>query len=309
MILDKFFERLNKIYPQVDTEITMEWLNCERITSFRVNTIKSNNKEIEEFLSSNKIEFKKIDFMENAYILDKKDEFFIKWSKIFYDGKIYLQGIASLIPAIILNPISGDKVLDVTASPGSKTTQICAMMWNKWEIIAVEKNQIRFDKLNYNLNIQWCNIAESIKMDSLNLKDKFKNWYFNKILFDAPCSAEWRINLSNEKSYWFWTEKNILDKQKLQLEIFESIIPLLASNWEIVYSTCTIAPEENEEVINTICEKYNLEIEEISINFENIRPGLTEFNGKKYSKDLEKTLRILPSKISEGFFIAKLRKI
>lgn len=309
MILDKFFERLNKIYSPADVEIVMGWLNSERITSFRVNTIKSNNEEIEEFLNSNKINFKKVDFMENVYILDKKDEFFIKWSRIFYDGKIYLQGIASLIPAIVLNPIAWDKVLDVTASPGSKTTQICAMMWNKWEIIACEKNQIRFDKLNYNLNIQWCNIAESIKMDSLNLKDKFKNWYFNKILFDAPCSAEWRINLSNEKSYGFWTMQNISNKQKLQLEIFESIVPLLASGWEIVYSTCTIAPEENEEVVNTICEKYGLEIEEIDFKFESARPGLTEFNSKKYIKDLEKTLRILPSSISEGFFIAKLRKI
>ncbi|EKD66765.1 MAG: hypothetical protein ACD_49C00013G0007 [uncultured bacterium (gcode 4)] len=309
MILDKFFERLDKIYSQDDVKITNDGFNSERITSFRVNTIKSNNEEIEEFLSSNKIDFKKIDFIENTYILDKKDEFFIKGSPIFYDWKIYLQGIASLIPAIILNPITGDKVLDVTASPGSKTTQICAMMWNKWEIIACEKNQIRFDKLNHNLNIQWCNIAESIKMDSINLKDKFKNWYFDKILFDAPCSAEWRINLWNEKSYWFWTEKNILDKQKLQLEIFESIVPLLSSGWEVVYSTCTIAPEENEEVINTICEKYGLAIEEISLDFEFTRPGLTEFNGKKYSEEMKKTLRILPSKISEGFFIAKLRKI
>jgi len=309
MVLDKFFERLNKIYSQNDVKIAMEWFNGERITSFRVNTIKSNNEEIEEFLNLNNIEFKKNDFLENTYILDKKDEFFIKGSPIFYDGKIYLQWIASLIPATILNPISGDKVLDVTASPGSKTTQICAMMKNKWEIIACEKNQIRFDKLNYNLNIQWCNIAESIKMDSINLKDKFKNWYFNKILFDAPCSAEGRINLKNEKSYGFWTEKNILDKQKLQLDIFESIVPLLASGWEIVYSTCTLAPEENEEVVNIICEKYSLVIEEISLDFEYTRNWLTEFNSKKYSKDLSKTLRILPSKISEGFFIAKLRKI
>ncbi|MCK9272315.1 RsmB/NOP family class I SAM-dependent RNA methyltransferase [Candidatus Gracilibacteria bacterium] len=309
MVLDKFFERLNKIYSQNDVKIAMEGFNGERITSFRVNTIKSNNEEIEEFLNLNNIEFKKNDFLENTYILDKKDEFFIKGSPIFYDGKIYLQGIASLIPATILNPISGDKVLDVTASPGSKTTQICAMMKNKGEIIACEKNQIRFDKLNYNLNIQGCNIAESIKMDSINLKDKFKNGYFNKILFDAPCSAEGRINLKNEKSYGFWTEKNILDKQKLQLDIFESIVPLLASGGEIVYSTCTLAPEENEEVVNIICEKYSLVIEEISLDFEYTRNGLTEFNSKKYSKDLSKTLRILPSKISEGFFIAKLRKI
>ncbi|HBY74329.1 TPA: hypothetical protein DEG21_00095 [Patescibacteria group bacterium] len=76
-----------------------------------------------------------------------------------------------------------------------------------------------------------------------------------------------------------------------------------------MYSTCTIAPEENEEVINTICEKYGLAIEEISLDFEFTRPGLTEFNGKKYSEEMKKTLRILPSKISEGFFIAKLRKI
>lgn len=303
-----FFERLQKIYSENDYDLVLEGFNSERVTSFRVNTLKSDCGEIENFLGENKIEYERVDFLDWVYVLDKKDEFFLKGSRIFYDGKIYVQWIASMIPALVLRPVSGEKILDVTAAPWSKTTQICAMMKNIWEITACEQNQIRFDKLAYNIKLQWCEIIKPIKSDANKLKDNIPNWYFDKILFDAPCSAEWRINLKNEKTYWFWSQDNILKKQKVQLEILENIIPLLKKWWTLLYSTCTLAPEENEEVIDYICEKYWFEIKQISLNFEFRRPWINEFGSKKYNKEISNTLRILPSDISEGFYVAKLLK-
>jgi 16S rRNA C967 or C1407 C5-methylase (RsmB/RsmF family) len=129
-------------------------------------------------------------------------------------------------------------------------------------------------------------------------------------LADLPCSAEWRINLNNEKTYSFWSEKNIKANYYLQREILKSCVPLLKEDWILVYSTCTIAPEENEAIVHFLLSNFpELKIEEISLNSEFTRPGIKAFGKQVYRKDVEKTLRCIPNTTSEWFFIAKFRKV
>ncbi len=87
-------------------------------------------------------------------MFDRAHEYAIKGTRAFYDGKIYLQSIASLLPALVLEPRSGETVLDLCAAPGSKATQIAMMMRNTGKIVAIEQNQIRYDKLMHNCNLQ-----------------------------------------------------------------------------------------------------------------------------------------------------------
>ena len=103
----------------------------------------------------------------------------------------------------------GVKILDVTAAPGSKTSQISALLSNSGEVVACEKHQIRFDKLMHNLKLQGATNVTALKMDANELSKKFGQEYFDAILLDAPCSAEGRIYEPNEKSYGFWTLENI----------------------------------------------------------------------------------------------------
>ncbi len=305
-----FLEKLSLIYNPKDIEIIINWFKTERVTSLRINTLKSDQDEIEMFFTKNNISFEKIKFLPYTYIIDKKHEYFLKWSRIFYDGKIYIQWIASQIPATLLELQKWDKVLDLTAAPWSKTTQISAILENTGEIIAIEQNQIRFDKLNYNIKLQWCTNVKAIKTDANKIKNLFKNETFDKIIFDAPCSAEWKIDLNNEKTYWFWSEENILNKQKIQKEIIDNTINLLKKWWIFIYSTCTLSPEENEEIIDYILNNYpDFKVEKICLDFEFVRNGITEFNSKKYNKEVIKSIRVLLSKISEGFFICKMKKI
>lgn len=306
-----FYSRLEKIYSKDECNIIIESLKeWSSFTTFRVNTIKSNKKEIEDYLNKNNIVFQIPDFSEIVYIIDKKHEFTIKWSDIFYSWKIYIQWISSMIPVLTLDPKEEEIILDVTAAPWSKTTQMASIMNNTWIIEAIEHNQIRFDKLNYNVRLQWVLNTNTHKIDAHNLHHNFTDNYFDKILLDAPCSAEWRMNLKNEKSFWFWTLENISKKQKIQLELLETVIPLLKEWWVLVYSTCTLAPEENEEVIDKITKKFfDLKVEEIDIKIDNSIPWIIEFENKKYNPSISKTIRILPSKTNEWFFIAKLRKI
>ncbi|EKE29905.1 MAG: fmu (sun) protein [uncultured bacterium (gcode 4)] len=305
----EFLERLKKIYSEEDYQEILKWFEAERITSFRINTLMSDKKEVEDYLNANDMSFTIADFSEIAYIIDKKHEFTLKWSKLFYSGKIYVQWIASQIPAIVLSPVKWDIILDVTAAPWSKTTQMAAMTNNSCRIVAAEKNQIRFDKLNYNLKLQWVTCTQTVKIDALDLSKNFEPETFDKILLDAPCSAEWRININNEKTFWFWTIENIRKKHELQMDLIEHVIPLLKKWGTLVYSTCTLAPEENEEVIDAVLKRnFNISLAEIDFTLPNSLPWIIEFWSKKYSRDLSKALRISPSELSEWFFIAKLIK-
>ena len=87
-------------------------------------------------------------------MFDRAHEYAIKGTRAFYDGKIYLQSIASMIPVIALEPKTGETILDLCAAPGSKTTQLAMMLHNSGKIVAIEQNQIRYDKLMHNCTLQ-----------------------------------------------------------------------------------------------------------------------------------------------------------
>ncbi|MDP5039062.1 MAG: RsmB/NOP family class I SAM-dependent RNA methyltransferase, partial [Candidatus Gracilibacteria bacterium] len=292
-----FFERIEKIYSKKDIEIIKKGLNIKkRNVSFRVNTTKSTKEEIELELIKNNIKIEKIDFIKNAYILKNSIERDL-WNLDFYkDGKIYIQTISSQIPVNIMDLQSGKTILDVASAPGGKTSQMADFINNNGKIFANEIDKIRIEKLNFTLKRQSSSCVEVIKNDARNLKKVFKEKTFDYILADLPCSAEGRINLSIEKSYGFWKEEIIQKNSNLQKEILENNIDLLKENGILVYSTCTIAPEENEEVVEYILQKFsNLELIDFNINIENIRNGIKEFNGKKYNFDTNKVKRFIPN--------------
>lgn len=310
MLPKKYLQRIESFLSKTELEQTIKGYNEDRVCSFRVNTLKSTQTEVESFLYSANISFQKVPYLPLAYTIYRENEFTLKGSPLFYDGKIYVQGLASQIPAILLDIKEGMRVLDVTAAPGSKTTQIAALMNNTGEIIACEKHQIRHDKLVHNIKLQGATDIETYKADALKLMGELEKGSFDAILLDAPCSAEGRFKLSDERSYGFWTLGNIRDKAIIQTTLLEASIPLLKKGGVLVYSTCTLAPEENEGVVSDILAKHpDLKLEVIdktdipfAIN------GIKSFEGVVYNSDIEKTLRILPSSMAEGFYVAKMQK-
>lgn len=306
-----FWKRLEKIYTSTYIDIIKSGLNTKkRKVSFRINNIKTDWNDVFKVLDEKWLKYTKVDFLEDAYILDNWTEKDLWDLEIFKDWKIYLQSIASQIPALFLDLKPWDKVLDITAAPGSKTSQIASILWNKWEITANDNNAIRLDKLKFTLERQWVTIAKVIKNDATKLGNIIKENSFDKILADLPCSAEWRINLNNEKSYWFWSEKNIEKNKALQIEILKNSVKLLKKGWILVYSTCTLAPEENEEIVDYLLNNFKeLEIEPINLDYKYTMKWITEFNWKKYNKKVDNSLRCLPSEETEWFFVAKFRKI
>jgi len=306
-------ERIKNIYTKEELEIIDKWFNCEyRNPSFRINTLKTTTNEILDILKEKNLEVKKISFLKNWYILLNWKEKDLWDLDIYKQWKIYMQSIASQLPVDLLDIEDFHKVLDITAAPGWKTSQVSALLKNTWEVVANDNNSIRIDKLNFTLNKQSCRNVKVIKTDARLIWEKNEEYseYFNHIIADLPCSAEWKINLNKEKSYWYWNLWVIKKNFKLQKEILNSIIPMLRIGWTLMYSTCTLAPEENEAVVHMILSNYpEIQIDDIIIDYDYSKKWLSWFGKHVYRKDVTKSLRILPSEESEGFFVAKFKKI
>ena len=304
----EFLAKLKKIYPQEYSQICRTFLSRKK-HSFRINYKKTDLVSLRKALIKERIKFKELKWPEGSFILESDLRKF-QASFIYQEGLVYLQNISSMIPPLVLEPKKDEKILDLCAAPGAKTTQIFSLVGGEAEIIAVEKIRTRFYKLLANLKIQAADTVKTILMDGVRIFKKYPE-YFDKVLLDAPCSSEARFWVNNVRSFKYWKERKVKEMAHKQKKLLASAIKSLKEGGVLVYSTCTFSPEENEEIVNWALNKFKdkLEIIPASLPIKNIKPGLIEWKGKKFSSSLKLSLRILPNDFMEGFYIAKLRKI
>lgn len=221
-------------------------------------------------------------------------------------GYYYIQEISSMLSVLALEPLPGQNVLDLCASPGSKTTQIAARMENTGSLVA---NDFRIDRISILVsNLERCGVTNCLvtRNDAISFcsnlsKSQFR---FDKILLDVPCSGEGTLR-SSPKTFNIWNEKVIKSLSRQQKKFFAYAVKLLKVGGSLVYSTCTHAPEENEEVVSFALENFPVELEKINLPVK-CRPGITSWAGEQFDKNAEKSCRIYPQdNDSEGFFVAK----
>jgi len=219
-------------------------------------------------------------------------------------GYFHVQEAASMIPPIILEPKENEIILDMCSSPGSKSTQIGQYMNNTGVLVCNENDKMRLKPLI--VNLQKFGLTNTIA--TLMSGTQFRNYKFDRILADAPCSGTGTIRKSL-KTLLIWNPNMIKRLSNLQKRLIDTAFNNLKENGTLVYSTCSLEPEENEEVISYLLDKYdNACLEEIKLNIKKSKPVL-EFDGKKYNKEVKKCLRIWPQdNDTEGFFIAKIKK-
>lgn len=275
----------------------------KRYTTLRVNTIKYNIEDLIAVLKKENIEFEKVEWYENALIIKNVNERKLQELEIYKNGYIYIQSLSSMIPPLVLNPKRGDKVLDLTAAPGSKTTQMSAMMENEGYILANELDTIRCQRLKYNVDMQGASIVEINNANGEIIGEKYPNT-FDKILLDVPCSGEGRFEIEDEKTYKNWSTKQVEELSQVQRKLFNSAIKALKPGGEMVYSTCTLNTKENEEILNWGLKNFKIRIEDIDLKLKNTTKGIT----KGFDNSLKKAVRVLPNKYQEGFFVAKIIK-
>ena len=270
----------------------LDGYNANRKTTIRVNTLISTFEEVIQFLDKNNISCSAVSDIQNAIIIN--DSYDVTKTKLYENGAIYLQSLSSMLPPLILNPKEDAHILDMCAAPGSKTTQLAALTNNKACITACEFDKIRAERLKYNLNKLGTSRVTVLVKDSRNLDEFFR---FDTIMLDAPCSGSGTV-LLNEESKQVFNQKVIDKCQKRQISLLKKGLSMLNKNGVLVYSTCSILKEENEQVLKAC----------LNNNFE-LLPIDKEKYDLPYLPSLENTITIAPTELYEGFFVAKIRRI
>ena len=297
-IPDFLIDLLRAQYGKETTEKILEGYSINRKVTFRVNTLKTSIEKIENRLKEEKIKYEKVPWSEEAFILNNVKEIDIQKLDIYENGEIYLQSLSSMLPPIILQPKENADILDMTAAPGGKTTQMAAISNNKSHITACEMNNIRIEKLKYNIEKQGASCVYIMQKDSRQIDDFFS---FDQILLDAPCSGSGTLNLEDSNISKYFTTKLIEKTTKSQITLLKKALKILKLNSQMVYSTCSILEKENEEIVRNAISGLNAEI--VPINFEGIE------NLPLLPTKLKGTLCVCPNELYEGFFIAKIKKI
>jgi 16S rRNA (cytosine1407-C5)-methyltransferase len=303
----EFIEKLKKIYPGTFPKVFESFLHKKEQT-FRVNYLKTGLEELKEDLDREGIRYRELHWPKGSFILRSEPKALRK-SSLYTGGKVYMQNVSSMIPPLLLDPRRGEKILDLCAAPGAKTSQIASLTGGEAELVAVEKMEIRHQKLLATLKIQGVGPAKVILADGMAIGKEYPG-YFDKVLVDAPCSGEALFYLRDPKTFKPWSRKKVADLSHTQKVLIYSGISALRPGGELVYSTCTFSPEENEEVVDWALNKFEgLRAVPADIPLPNKVRGLTSWEGKRFSGDLGLALRILPNEHMEGFFLAKLKKI
>ena len=263
----------------LDDEVIENELNSENILFEKLNLFDLLNKKIEYekqigFLNNTNfnIEDNKECFENIFFYSVECDINVLTQLDIFKKGLIYLQNPSTLIPVLLFDFKYNDDVLDMCAAPGGKTCFMQSLMKNKLNIMAIELNKNRYEKMKYNFKLQNANVY-SKNMNVLDLDDNLK---YDKILLDAPCSGSGTLNINNTLYLKFFTDELIQKSIKKQINLLNKSKKLVKKDGQIVYSTCSILDCENNDIID----KCDI---------------------KKCQK-----LTILPDKYFEGFFVSKI---
>lgn len=270
--------------------------------SFRINTLKISEEELINRLKNLNVKLEKIPYLNDGYFYEA--DFSLSSTTEYLQGYFYIQESASQLPVISLNPQPGDLVLDMCASPGSKTTQIAQLMNDKGTIIAVDIDSRRLSSLRN--NIERCGVKNTlvIKKDARFIFDL--GMVYDKILLDAPCSGNYAIE---EEFFQKKSIPGIQERSRVQKELLKAAEKALKKDGILVYSTCSLEPEENELNVNWFLKKFpGMILEDSGLKIGD--SGITVVFKEKLSESIKLTKRIWPEKTkTQGFFIAKFRKI
>jgi tRNA (cytosine49-C5)-methyltransferase len=274
--------------------------------SIRVNTLKCDVSSMKKILDELGWSHEQIPWCEVGFYVENKDRRDIGNLTEHALGYFYVQEAASMIPPIVLDAKPNEIILDMCAAPGSKTTQIACMMKNTGTIISNDSDKSRINALR--LNLERCGVTNTIVTNMEGSWFKKSGILFDKILLDAPCSGIGTIRKS-VKTIRMWNPKMATKISLIQKDLILTAYDLLKVDGVLVYSTCTLEPEENEGVIDFLI-KNRLGVEVLPIELDIVKgKPVTYFEGKVYDERVKNVLRIWPQdNDTEGFFVAKIRK-
>jgi NOL1/NOP2/sun family putative RNA methylase len=296
-----FLDRYRDIVPDYET---FRAIQCQPLhSSARINTLKIKRDLLLERLAEQGVLFQTFAWYPLGLKLEAESPGKLQENLL---GYIHIQEELSMVPPLVLDPRPGETVLDLCASPGSKTTQISQMMENRGLVIANEPSLARVSPLRSNCERLGAMNVAITRYDGRN----FPRGPFDRVLVDAPCSSEGRERRGSGGVLARSNCKRSMDLQVLQIGLLKNALRLTKPGGVVVYSTCTYAPEENELVVQAVLEETDeARLERICLPGLKECPGITKWNGRKLKDELRYAARYYPHiNDTGGFFVAKIIK-
>jgi NOL1/NOP2/sun family putative RNA methylase len=299
----EFIARLSAELPPNLADRILHGMGADRPTTLRVNSLSWDARSLMRFFKENAVKHRRVSWYPDAFLLTDARERDVEAWEPYRQGRIYMQSLSSLIPALALEPRPGERVLDLAAAPGSKTTQMAALMAGRGLILANEVNPVRAERLAYNVRLQGCAAVE-VRVGRGEKIGAEMPCRFDRVLLDAPCSGEGRFIAGRPATSRFWSPRIVAESARLQRRLMASAVAALKPGGTLLYSTCTLNREENERIISWALESFPLETERIPVSIPGALAGLAD----GLDPAVARALRILPDREFEGFFICRMKK-
>ncbi len=293
---DTLLTRLRAEYGDALTEEILAGFAVRRPVTLRVNTLRSTRAQVTQALTDAGIAFEPVPWYDDALILPHAREDDVRALPLYEAGWVYLQGLSTMLPALLVDPQPGETILDMAAAPGGKTTQLAALSGDQALITACERDAGRAERLRFNLTRQGAGRVNVLRQDARQLDDFFS---FHKILLDAPCSGSGTVLLCEGEKPRRMTPDWLRRTAQTQLALFRKAMKLLSPGRELVYSTCSILQEENEQIVRSAL-RDGAQLLPITHPAASCLPLLPT--------TLPGTLCIKPTPLYEGFFGAHFRR-
>lgn len=309
MLPERFLDRLARIVPPDRLAEVVETFGPPRRVGFRLNPLRADPADTLGALCRDGLAPLPVAWYADAFTVAADERPALVASPAYAAGAVYLQNLSSMVPPLALAPEPDDRVLDLAAAPGSKTTQLAALLGPDADLAAVEVVRDRFFRLRANLDAAGASFVKTFLQDGTKVP-RYRPEHFDRVLLDAPCSTEGRFRADEPETFAYWSERKIREMQRRQTALLAAAVDSLAVGGTLVYATCSFAPEENEAVLDRTLTRFGdaLRLEPIPLDVPAAQPALPAWDGQAFAHDLSHARRLLPDGTYEAFFVARLHK-
>ena len=267
-----------------------------RPVTLRLNPLRGGPAETEALLRDAGLDPQPVAWYADARVLPGAAEKDVQALPLYQEGRVYLQSLSAMLPALLMPLRAGMSVLDMCAAPGGKTSQMAALAGGQIDLTCCERDAVRADRLRHNLGVQGVRRAVVMNTDARQLDPMFR---FDAVLLDAPCTGSGTVLLGEgvppRRMEPAWVQKTV----KTQKALMQKAIAVLKPGGTLVYATCSVLREENEEVVRTAL-GAGLKPVPVPAALREALPTLPV--------TVPETLCVKPTAMYEGFFAAALRK-